>query len=61
MLRSNTRAEIYEEGTVGKDVVFVEIRENGYIMHPFSDTTWNFRRTVTFLHEVFEECIRTLT
>ncbi len=61
MLRFNTRAEIYEENTVAKDVVLVEIRGKNYIMHPLSDTTWNFRRTVIFLHEVFEECIKTLT
>jgi hypothetical protein len=61
MLRSNTRAEIYEENTVAKDIVLVEIRGKGYIMHPLSDTTWNFRQTVSFLHEVFGECIKTLT
>jgi hypothetical protein len=59
MLRSNTRAEIYEQNTVAKDIVFVEIRGRDYMMHPLSDTTWNFRRTVSFLHEVFGECIKT--
>jgi hypothetical protein len=61
MLRTNARAEIYEENTVAKDIVFVEIRGKDYIMHPLSDTTWNFRRTVDFLHEVFAESINLLT
>jgi hypothetical protein len=61
MLRSNTRMEIYEENTVAKDVVLVEIRGKDYILHPLSDTTWNFRRTVSFLHEVFGECIKLLS
>jgi hypothetical protein len=61
MLRSNTRAEIYEQNTIAKDVVLVKIRGKDYVMHPLSDTTWNFRRTVSFLHEVFAECIKVLT
>jgi hypothetical protein len=61
MLRSNTRAEILEENTIAKDIVFVEIKGKGYIMHPLSDTTWNFRRTMKFLHKVFDECITILT
>jgi hypothetical protein len=52
---------MYEENTVAKDVVLVEIRGQGYILHPLTDTTWNFRRTVGFLHDVFGECIKILT
>ena len=60
MLRSNTRAEILEENTIAKDIVFVEIKGKDYMMHPLSDTTWNFRRTTKFLHRVFDECIKIL-
>lgn len=60
MLRSNTRAEILEENTIAKDVVFVEIRGKDYMLHPLTDTTWNFRRTTSFLHRVFDQCIKIL-
>lgn len=61
MLRSNTRAEILEENTIAKDIVFVEIKGKDYMMHPLTDTTWNFRRTTNFLHRVFDQCIKILT
>lgn len=61
MLRSNTRAEILEENTIAKDVVFVEIKGKDYMMHPLTDTTWNFRRTTNFLHRVFDQCIKILS
>jgi hypothetical protein len=61
MIRFNTKAEIYEEKTLVKDVVLIEIQGKAYFMHPLSDTTWNFRRVTSFLHEVFTECNKFLT
>jgi len=61
MLRFNTRAEMYEENTVAKDVVFIEVHGKTFMMHPLADTTLSFVRTRSFLHDVFHECIKFLT
>lgn len=61
MMRFNTKSEIYEEKTLDRDVVSIEIQGKKYLLHPLLDTTWNFRRAVSFLHEVFAECNRFLS
>ena len=61
MLRSNTKMEMLEKNTIDQDIVLVEIKGKSYFMHPLYDTTWNFRRTIAFLHRVFFECTKILT
>jgi len=60
ILRSNTKAELYEKKTLASDMVFVQFKGESYFMNPLADTTWNFRKLLSFLHEVFAECGRLL-
>lgn len=61
MLRSNARAARYERETLMEDVVLVEIDGKYGFIHPLSDTWWNFRRCLSFLHDVFAACSAALS
>jgi hypothetical protein len=60
MARSNARFARYEKNTVLEDVVPIELDGKFGFIRPHSDTDWNFKRLMSFLNDVFKECLNLL-